>query len=163
MAAITNGAASPPILWSCSVFTLSTALARDPEPVEPGADVTDLEPVDAFGSKAGNKVQAAEQYVLFDGLRREVGFDHFSKPVREVAPEGGRRGRHRAFARSGLELDPLLVYLVVGLAVDPFTLPVTVGRSDPGVGCVSVAVRKDRGLPVSPLGHAACSSTRRRI
>jgi hypothetical protein len=163
MAAGADDAAAAAIRGSGGIFALGAALAGRTQLVQTGADVADLEPVEPVGSETWDEIRAGEQGVPFGGLGCEVGLDDFAQPVGQVARQC-RRGRwHRAFPGPCLELDPLLVHLVVGLAVDPLALPLAVGGRDPGVCGVSVAVGKDRGFPVAALAHATCCLIRRRI
>jgi len=115
MAASADSTAAAVIRGSCGIFALGAALAGNAKPVEPGADIADLEPVKPLGSETWDEIQAGEQGVPFSGLGCEVRLDDFAQPVRQVAGQC-RRGRgHRAFPGPCLELDPLLVYLVVCL------------------------------------------------
>src|ERR1022692_4799356 len=63
---------------------------------------------------------------------------------------GRRVGRNRSAPGRRMQLEPLTVHVLAGLAIRPLAAVGTVWRRHPHVRCIAIAVRKDRALPVRP-------------
>ena len=153
VAASTDGAATAALRLVEQRLCPGRSTGRSTQLVEPGADVADLEPVESFVTKTRNQVEAGEQRDIsqWSSARGLV------RRPRGASTPGSSRGwawsSASGLAGPGLELDPFLVYLVVGLAVDPFAFALAVWRGHPGVCGVPVAVGEDRGFPVPAFAH----------
>jgi hypothetical protein len=142
------------------ILTLGATLADLRKLVQPLPDVLDLELVQPLRAEVGHDVQPRERLVPLVSLGRQVRLDDLAEPVAHVLADGRHVGRYWAFARLALQLEPLGVYLIVRLAVDPFALTFTVWRCDPGIGGIAVAVGEDGAFAVTAFAHADCSATR---
>jgi hypothetical protein len=84
VAAGAGSAAAPAANGTTCILTLGAALAGGAQPIEPSADITNLETVEPLHAKAGNEVQASKQRIFLSGLRRKVGLDDFPEPISQV-------------------------------------------------------------------------------
>jgi len=98
-------------------LALGAARADLAEPVEPGPDVADLEPVQPQGAPARGRFRRQNISYLSWVLGARLG-SALPQPVTQVLTQCRRAGRHPALASPGLQGLPGSEGLVVGPALD---------------------------------------------
>src|SRR5262249_35867584 len=118
------GAASPPHFRAPGILGLRATLAGLPQLVQPGPHVAQGELVEPLLAEEGHDVQPTEDLIGRTRQRRVARRDNYlAQPVGQVVSHRWVAGRDRSPASRFMEAEPLTVYLLAGLAVDPLAAP----------------------------------------